>query len=1043
MGFEWSASDDVFAPAQGPLERAGLERIGRYEIRERVGAGGMGAVYRCWDPEARREVALKVLLAGSKATEPQRRRFRREAEALGRLAHPNLLSVHAGGEQGGTPFLVTEWLDAETLADRLDREETLPLRESLELIRALAGAMAYAHGQGVLHRDIKPSNVLLHPQRGPILIDFGLAKGTGDFSQSRLTVTGAFAGTPGYAAPEQINDASSADERSDVFSLGATLYALLTGKPPAHGCQTMAELLARLSRGRFPPPSKLRRDVPRAVDTLVLEALAPEPAERIPDARAMGRRVSALLERNLEPRSSRAALGALALVALAFGAGAWFAQPASSSTSHAAASPSLPAAVPSPSAAAPSPGYDEIADEAAEAWRQVVALPKQEGQGPILSPADAKARAERLTRAQNRAIAALLRALEQAPTPRDRHEALWTLGSACNAAGRYDEAIEHLEQVGRGEYLARARLTLAVSYEARDDPKRRDPLAAREALRRAAAAGSEAAPDTEERVAGLLAELSLQAYTTPAEVEPVERLIERVHHAVTAKEIPFPWLATEAWFTLLRLRFPQDPRFYQHLANRIADVEDEVSLPFWSQAWGYRWLRGFGARLPAPVIMARLETLATAQPQRITHLLANSAAQEGLLATLERLAALPQPLPDTSLNQQLTAARQFCERVAGPIVTEFGEGYTPLVLAPSAGQTHVLFRVPPDATAWELRLRGAQLDLDLRLRYDGAPGERQPLQFNSHSMAFDEAVGGPAPTTTGVHQALILRPAWAEPVAVALELRVARGEEQLTRWRDARQLFALDLSQAATIAVRRAQADLAFGRIDEGFAALDRLRGDSPELFLIRALFCDYAARWGELRELRPPANARAEARVALAWGQAEAARQVAPKWLESELRALLDLDPFVLSAHEELAVARLRRGAPAEASQALDALLRPAERQPTLRALRATAQLLAKSDAQGDYALAQLSALADHPRARRLAARALLPARPDLALRVLRQADPSLRVVADALLEVEALLETDQRAEAQERLRQLRERSLSPRSRSVIEALEARAKQD
>ncbi|HBP18844.1 MAG TPA: hypothetical protein DEA08_13800, partial [Planctomycetes bacterium] len=598
---------------------------------------------------------------------------------------------------------------------------------------------------------------------------------------------------------------------------------------------------------------------------------------------------------------------------------------------------------------------------------------------------------------------------------------------------------EQLEQVGRGDYLARARLTLAASHEARDDPERRDSQSAREALRRAAVAGSEAQPKSEERVAGLLGELSLQAYSAPAEVGAVERLIEQVHGAVAAKESPYPWLATEAWFALLRLRFPQEPRFYQHLANRVADVEDEVSLPFWSQAWGYRWLRGFGARLPAPVIMARLETLATAQPQRITHLLANTAAQEGLLATLERLAALPQPLPDTSLNQQLTAARQFCERVTGPIVAELGEGYAPLVLPVGAGQAHVLFRVPPDATAWEFRVRGAQLDLDLRLRYDGAPGERQPLQFDSHSMAFDEAVGGPSPATTGVHQVLILRPAWAEPVALALELRVARGQRPLARWRDARQLFALDLSKAATVSVRRAQADLAFGRIEEAFAALDHLSGDSPELFLIRALFCDYAGRWQALRQLSVPPGARPEARAALGWGQAEAARHVAPERLEVELEALLALDPRVLSAHEELAVARLRRGAHAEARQALDVLLREDERQPTLRALRAVAQLLAGGEGKGP-ALAQLSALADHPRARRLAVRALLPARPVLALRVLRQADSTLRVVADELLEVEALLATDQRAEAQELLRRLRERSLSPRTRFALEGLEARA---
>lgn len=1054
-GFEWSASDDAFAPALGPLERAGQERIGRYEVRERVGAGGMGAVYRCWDPEAQREVALKVLLAGAKASEPQRRRFRREAEALGRLRHPNLLQVHAGGEQGQTPFLVTEWLEGETLALRLERERWLPLREALELTRDLASAIAYAHGQGVLHRDIKPSNVLLHRTRGPVLIDFGLAKGTGDFSHSRLTVTGSFAGTPGYAAPEQINDASAADERADVFSLGATLYALLTGRPPAHGSQTMAELLARLARRGYPPPSKLRRGLPRAVDALVLEALAPQPDERIPHARALGRRLSAALEESGDERRVPPALPALGLVLLAFGAGAWLARPGSApgpaGTPAARRSPGGAVVAPAGSAAptgAPSEGsargeVDRLAAEAGEAWGEVIALPKQEGPGRVRGPADARARARRLRRAHQRAVGALraaLQAAEGAGEGEGADDLRWTLGSALNAAGRYDEALEVLEAIGRGPFLARARLTSAASYEARAGGPA-DFAAARRALERARAAGARS-EDPEERVAGDVAALSLQALETPAEPGALVPQIRRVHEAVTREGIPFPWLATEAWFALLRLRFPLEPEALPELYSEIAKVELEASLPFWSHAWAQRWLSGWGGGIvEGRAIPARLEALATDRPERIASLLATASARYGLLGTVERLAELPQVLPNVHFTTQLRKARRVSEASAGPIVAELGEGYQVLTLPAGARAAHVLVRVPADALAWELRVRGSQVGLDLVLRPDGPPGVSVPEQRSSQTLARDEALASPSPVTRGLHQLLVMPEPWPEPSALALELRVAREGERLAPQRDPWGLRA-ELDPRASAEVQRALPFLSSGQEGRALQILEQLERSpwGARVFLVRARFLDIAGRWSELRSLEIPAEAGPLDRAAVAWSRAEAARHVEPESLEEELGALLSLDAELRVAHEELAVARLRRGAHAEVRRSLQALLGVDGGAPTLRALRAVARLLSGEPGGERPPVGILEDLADHPRARRLMVRALSRSRPELALGLLQGVRAELRVVPDALLEVETLLALGRGREASELLSQLRRRSLAPVSRRRLEALAARA---
>jgi serine/threonine protein kinase len=286
VAFEWSADTQAFRSNDGPLERLGIRQLDRYAIQAKIGEGGMGVVYRARDVELGRAVAIKLLLPGRAESAAVRRRFEREAEALAKLRHPNLLQVHAAGEVEGNPYLVTEWLEGEGFDERLEREGPFPPEEAAALVAQVALALAHAHERGVLHRDIKPTNVLLVPGRGPVLIDFGLAKDA-DPGASRLTASGVFAGTAGYAAPEQLVDASSVDGLADVYGLGATLYTLLTGEAPVGGATTFQELLALCAAGKVPPPSEVREGIPRRIDEAVQKAMAPMPAERFADAQAL------------------------------------------------------------------------------------------------------------------------------------------------------------------------------------------------------------------------------------------------------------------------------------------------------------------------------------------------------------------------------------------------------------------------------------------------------------------------------------------------------------------------------------------------------------------------------------------------------------------------------------------------------------------------------------------------------------------------------------------------------------------------------------
>ncbi len=211
------------------------QTLGRYRILEKIGAGGMGEVYRARDERLDRDVALKVLPAGLLADEAARQRFRREALALGKLNHPNIQSVFDFDTQNGIDFLITEYVPGVTLNDRL-AGKGLPEKEVLRLGQQLAEGLAAAHEQGIVHRDLKPSNLRVTPDGRLKILDFGLAKLVRPRSETAATETGtrSVAGTPLYMAPEQ-QRGEKADARSDLYSAGLVLWETATGKPPVAG----------------------------------------------------------------------------------------------------------------------------------------------------------------------------------------------------------------------------------------------------------------------------------------------------------------------------------------------------------------------------------------------------------------------------------------------------------------------------------------------------------------------------------------------------------------------------------------------------------------------------------------------------------------------------------------------------------------------------------------------------------------------------------------------------------------------------------------
>ncbi|HJU42149.1 MAG TPA: protein kinase, partial [Vicinamibacterales bacterium] len=291
-------------------------RFGPYEILELAGSGGMGEVYKARDTRLDRTVAIKVLPAHASTNPDSKQRFEREAQAIANLKHPNICVLHDIGRDDGTDFIVMEYLQGETLADRLARERVrsgssaashsavpksgattvgraLKLDEALTIAIQIADALEQAHRQGVIHRDLKPANVMLVASGGSQsnashvkLLDFGLAKltmppdpiGSANTGQADLTGPGVVLGTVRYMAPEQI-EGRPADARTDIFAFGVVLYEMLTGRKAFDG-KTQSSIIAAILNVDPAPLSALVPIAPRSLDRLVTRCLAKDPEDR-------------------------------------------------------------------------------------------------------------------------------------------------------------------------------------------------------------------------------------------------------------------------------------------------------------------------------------------------------------------------------------------------------------------------------------------------------------------------------------------------------------------------------------------------------------------------------------------------------------------------------------------------------------------------------------------------------------------------------------------------------------------------------------------
>ena len=249
-----------------------------------LGRGGMGVVYKARQVNLNRICALKMILAGAHAGPEAAARFLSEAETVARLEHPAIVQIHHLGDHDGRPYLELEYVDGGSLDDRSDGTP-LPAGEAAELVEALARAIHYSHGLGVVHRDLKPSNILLTHDGRAKIADFGLAKMLD--TDSRITGSGLILGTPSYMAPEQASgEAKGAGPSADIYALGAILYALLTGRPPFRAA-TIPETLRQVREEAPVPPCRLQPSLPRDVETITLKCLQKRPADRYATAAAL------------------------------------------------------------------------------------------------------------------------------------------------------------------------------------------------------------------------------------------------------------------------------------------------------------------------------------------------------------------------------------------------------------------------------------------------------------------------------------------------------------------------------------------------------------------------------------------------------------------------------------------------------------------------------------------------------------------------------------------------------------------------------------
>jgi len=251
--------------------------LGNYQIIEKVGAGGMGSVYKAYQPALGRYVAIKVLPPQTAGDPSFAERFALEARAIGKLRHPNIVTAYDFSTNGDLAYLVSDFIDGGTLADQLGTP--LPIEYALTILTPIGSALDYAHARGVVHRDIKPQNILLTHDGTPVLTDFGLAKIIGP--GSGVTQAGALMGTADYIAPECASGAESAGPPADQYAMAIVAYQMLVGRHPFPSENPLSALMAHVHKP-VPAPSAVGVPLPAHVEAALLRGLAKKPAERFP-----------------------------------------------------------------------------------------------------------------------------------------------------------------------------------------------------------------------------------------------------------------------------------------------------------------------------------------------------------------------------------------------------------------------------------------------------------------------------------------------------------------------------------------------------------------------------------------------------------------------------------------------------------------------------------------------------------------------------------------------------------------------------------------
>jgi predicted Ser/Thr protein kinase len=281
------------AATNAPETGARLKYFGDYELLEEIARGGMGVVWKARQTSLKRDVALKMIRAGALASPDEVQRFLREAEAAANLQHPNIIAIHEVGEHGGQHYFSMDYVAGRDLG-ALVKDGPLAPQVAARYVKIIAEAIHFAHQRGTLHRDLKPQNVLIDAADQPRITDFGLAKLMKD--DSRLTQSGTVMGSPSYMPPEQaVGRQGDIGPASDVYSLGAMLYELLTGRPPFRGA-TALDTLRLVMEAEPAAPRRLLGTIPPDLETICLKCLEKSPAVRYPTARALAEELDRFLK---------------------------------------------------------------------------------------------------------------------------------------------------------------------------------------------------------------------------------------------------------------------------------------------------------------------------------------------------------------------------------------------------------------------------------------------------------------------------------------------------------------------------------------------------------------------------------------------------------------------------------------------------------------------------------------------------------------------------------------------------------------------------